>query len=126
MPRNKIKLLIVDDERDICDFEKSYFDKRNLDTYTAQTGAKAVALAKKIKPDIALIDVHMAGRTSGIDILKKLLKASPLCKCVMVTWDKEKALEAKKLGSVDFLIKPVELSDLEMSVTRIVKKLKKT
>lgn len=125
MLKKKIKLLIIDDEKDICEFEKIYFDKRNLDTYAAQTGTKAVTLAKRIKPDIALIDIHMTRGISGIDILKKLLKVSPLSKCVMVTWDKERALEAKKIGAIDFLIKPVELPDLEGSVNRIIKKLKK-
>lgn len=125
MPEKRIKLLIVDDEKDICDFEKIYFDKRGLETFAAQTGTKAVALAKRIKPDIALIDIHMTKGVSGIEILKKLMKVSPFSKCVMVTWDKEKAIEAKKTGAVDFLIKPVELPELENSVNRIIKKLKK-
>lgn len=124
MPKTKIKLLIVDDEKDICKFEKNYFAKRKLTTYAAQSLTAAVALAKRIKPEIALIDIHLTKRVSGIDILKKILKASPLSKCVMVTWDKAKALEAKKSGAVDYLLKPVELKHLEGAVNKIIKKLK--
>ncbi len=122
--KKKIKLLIIDDEKDICEFEKNYFDKRNLETHTAQDTKQAVILAKKVLPDIAIIDIHMRAE-SGIDILKKLLQVYSGCKCIMVTWDKEKAKEAKKLGAVDFVIKPVELSDLERSVNKIIKKIRK-
>lgn len=125
MFKKKIKLLIVDDEKDICDFEKSYLEKRNFDVSTAQTGAKAIALTKRVKPDIALIDIHMSKGIGGMEILQKLLKVRPQCRCIMATWDKEKALEAKKLGAVDVLIKPGEIEDLENTVNRVVKKLAK-
>lgn len=120
-PKRKIKLLIIDDEKDICKFEKSYFERRNFNTYTAQTATEAIAQAKKANPDIAIIDIHM-GKRNGIDILKKLLKVFPRCKCVMVTWDKERALQAKKIGAIDFLIKPTEIKELEKTINRIIKK----
>lgn len=123
MPERKIKLLIVDDEKDICSFEKGYFEKHNLSTFTAQNGTAAIALAKKINPDIAIVDIHMSKGISGIEILKQLLKAAPKCKNIMVTWDKEKALEAKKLGAVDFVIKPTELKVLENSVNKAIRSL---
>lgn len=119
MLKNKIKLLIVDDEKDICEFEKAYLEKRDFDVSTVQSGAKAVTLAKKLKPDIALIDIHMGKGITGIEILEKLLKACPECKCIMSTWDKEKALEAEKLGAVGVLIKPAEIQELEKMVSKI-------
>lgn len=124
-PKNKIKLLVIDDEKDICEFEKRYFAKRNLETYTAQSATKAVSLAKRVKPDIALIDIHMSKGIGGIEILKKLLKTHPGCKCIMATWDKEKALAAKKLGAIGVLVKPAEIEDLEKKVNRIAEKLTK-
>lgn len=124
MVKRRIKLLIVDDERDICDFERSFFEKRNLKTYAAHTAAQAISLARKVQPDIATIDIHM-GKANGQAILKKVLKISPRCRCLIVTWDKEKAMEAKIIGAVDFLIKPVDLKDLERSVNRMIKKIRK-
>jgi len=121
MFKKKPTLLIVDDEKDICDFERSFFQRRNFKTYTAQTAAKAITLAKKFQPDIAAIDIHM-GKENGQEVLKRLLRVSPRSKCLMITWDKEKALEAKIIGAVDFLIKPVDLKELERSINRIMKK----
>lgn len=125
MVHKKIKLLIVDDEKDICEFEKSYLKRRNFDVSTAQTGTKALTLARRAKPDIALIDIHMAKGISGIEILKKLLKTHPKCKCIMATWDRERAQQAKKIGAVDILIKPAKIKDLEKTVNRVAKKLNK-
>jgi len=122
MPKLKVKLLIIDDEKDICEFQKSYFKKRGLDTYTSQTGAKALALARKARPDIAIIDIHLSKGADGLEILKKLLKINPLCRCIMVSWDREKAEEAKTLGATGFLIKPVVLPELERAVNKIIKK----
>ena len=121
----KTKLLIVDDERDICRYEKNIFEKRNFKVSTAETGSRAITLAKTEKPDIALIDIHMSKGVSGLEILEKLLRIHPACKCIIVTWDKEKALEAKKKGAVAFVIKPVELEDLELAITKVVKSLTK-
>ncbi|MBI5145162.1 MAG: response regulator [Candidatus Omnitrophica bacterium] len=123
--KKKIKLLIVDDEKDICWFEKLFFQRHNFKIYTAQTGSKAITSAKKVKPDLALIDIHMKEGAGGIQILQNLRKTHPKCKCIIVTWDKEKALEAKRLGAVDFVLKPAELKDLEKSVNRVAKTLKK-
>lgn len=125
MFKKKIKLLIVDDEKDICAFEKNYFARRNFSVSTAQSGTKAMAVAKRVKPDIALVDIHMAKGIGGVEILQKLLKVQPQCKCIMVTWDKEKAQQAKKIGAVDILIKPAETKDLEKIVNRTAKKLAK-
>ena len=124
MPKQKIKLLIIDDEKDICQFGKSYFERRGITTYVARTKTKAIALAKKINPHISVIDIHM-GRANGIKILQNLLKICPKCKSIMLTWDKERAQEAKKIGAVGFVIKPTELSELEKAVNKIIKKLRK-
>ena len=124
MLKEKTKLLVIDDEKAICEFTKNIFAKRGLDAYAAESGIRAITIARKINPDIALIDIHM-GKESGIDILKKLLKVSPECRCIMVTWDKEKAQQAKKMGAAGILIKPAELKDLVEMVSRTVKKLSK-
>lgn len=122
--KRKSRLLIIDDEKDICSFQKNIFKRRGFNTFTASSGTKAIALARKVKPDAAILDIHMAKGLSGIDILKKLLKVIPNCRCIMVTWDEEKARQAKELGAADFLIKPVELNKLERAVDKALRSLK--
>jgi len=117
----KLKLLIIDDEQDICRFEKYIFEKNNFKVYTAQTGTEALRVAKKVQPDIALIDIHLRKSASGLEILERLLKIASNCKCIMASWDREKASEAKKKGAVGFLIKPTEVKDLVGIVKKAAK-----
>lgn len=125
MQEKKIKLLIVDDEKDICKFEKEYLEKHNYKVSTAETGQKAIAISKREKPDIALIDIYMSKGIDGIEILQKILEVNPECKCIMSSWDKAKAIEAKTKGAIDILIKPAEIKDLEKIVNKIAAKLTK-
>ncbi len=118
MAKDKIKLLIIDDEKDICEFEQSYFEKRGFEVLTARTGKSGVNLAKTKKPEVAIIDIHMAKEMDGIEALQRILAFNPKCKCIMVTWDKERAGEAKKSGAVGFVIKPNNIEDLEKAVKR--------
>jgi len=112
------KLLIIDDEKDICYFEKTYFKKKGFEVLTAYTGADGINIAKSKKPDAAIIDIHLSKGMDGLEVLQKLHAASPNCKCIMVTWDKDKAKEAKELGAVGFITKPTDLKDLEKAVNK--------
>jgi len=117
-PKRKIRLLIVDDEKDIVDFEKAYFEKKGFEVLRANTGTAGISIAKSKKPDVAIIDIHFSKGKNGLEALQELRKLEPKCKCIMVTWDKEKAVRAKELGAVDFVIKPNEIKDLENAVKK--------
>lgn len=120
MPKKKLKLLIVDDEKDICKHEENIFMRRGFETYSARNESQAVSWAKKVMPDIAIIDIHL-GKEDGINTLKRILEVSPCCRNIMVTWDKEKALEAKKVGAVGFVIKPTVAEELVKAVGKAAK-----
>ena len=121
-----VKLLIIDDEKDICDFIKSLFERRGFEVYTAARDSVALKIAKAKRPDIALIDIHMKKGSGGIEILKSLREIHPDCKCIMATWDKEKALEAVEMGAVGYVIKPNEIKDLISAVNKAVKTLNRS
>jgi DNA-binding NtrC family response regulator len=118
MAKKAKRLLIIDDEKDICDFEKSYFEKKGFEAITANTATAGINMAKSKKPDVAIIDLHLSKGKSGLEVLQKLRELNPECKCIMVTWDKEKAKEAKESGAVGFVIKPNEIKDLENAVKK--------
>ena len=87
MNKRKIKLLIVDDEKDICKFVKLLFKKRGFSVFSALSGKKAISIAKKIKPEIALIDIYLKKKIDGLKVLSKFREILPKCRCVIVTWD---------------------------------------
>ena len=127
MAEKKIKLLVVDDEKDICNFVNLLFSKKGFSVHGALSGTQAVRTAKKVKPDIALLDIHLGGALCGIEVLKKLREVVPACRNVMVTWDKEaaKMKEAKQLGAVAYLTKPLTTTQLFKVVDGVVKRARK-
>lgn len=127
MLTKKMKLLIVDDEKDICSFVKLLFRKKNFLVYSALSGSQALKIAKKVKPHITLIDIHLKRGIDGIGVLRQIREFMPDCRCAMVTWDKAQAKmkEAKALGAVSYLTKPLTTKQLFKVVDSVVKDIRK-
>ena len=94
------KLLVVDDERDICEFVKNFLQERGYEVMAVSNGDDALASVKDGKPDLVLLDIKMQGM-DGIAVLKHLKDIDRRLKVVMVTAleDQDKMDEAKKLGA---------------------------
>lgn len=109
-----LKLLVVDDEADICDFVRNFFKERNFEVLVAHNGRDAVSLVKTGSPDVALLDITMPVM-DGIETLKQIRKVNNSLKIIMVTAvnDNEKAEEARRHGVVDYITKPLLLEQLE-------------
>lgn len=116
------KLLVVDDEHDICDFVSNFFGERGYEVFTALNGDEALSIVKKEKPELVLLDIKMEGM-DGIATLKHLRAIDPNLKVIMVTAleDKDKMNEACKLGACEYITKPLELDHLEQAVEKILK-----
>lgn len=111
------KLLIVDDESDIREFAKSFFKKRGIDVSTASGGKGALDIIAAENPDLVLLDVRMEEMT-GVDVLKILRKTNQTTKVIMVSGveDEETIKEAKALGIIGYVHKPLVLEELEKIV----------
>jgi len=112
-----IKLLVVDDEADVCDFVKKFFEDRNYTVYVAHDGEEALRSVKNRKPNIVLLDIRMK-RMDGIETLKRIKELDKEVVVIMVTAveDKDKMEEALSLGAKDYITKPLVLEDLERTV----------
>lgn len=113
------KLLIVDDESDIREFAKNFFKKRHIDVLTASGGKEAMMLIEKEKPDLALLDIRMEEMT-GIELLRKIRAQNNSLKVIMVTGveEEETMNEAKRLGVIGYIHKPLILEELEKIVLK--------
>jgi len=111
------KILIVDDEIDVCDFVKYFFEERNYRVFTALNSDEALTLLRREKPHIVLLDVRMAG-TDGIETLKKIRNFDKKVTVIMVTAvdDHSRMEEAAKLGAARYITKPLVLENLEAVV----------
>lgn len=111
------KLLIVDDEIDIREFAKSFFQKRGIEVFAASGGGEAFDIVKEESPDLILLDVRMEEMT-GVEFLKKLRDEGSDARVIMVSGIEDKAIieEAESLGILGFIHKPLILAELQKVV----------
>src|SRR4051812_26469466 len=119
-----IKVLIVDDERDVETLFKQKFRKElNNGDYVfhfAYSGEQALTFMKTLDPfDIVLVlsDINMPGMT-GLELLKRSKEEFPQLKVIMISayGDKKNYDEAVKLGASDFITKPVDFNLLKQKI----------
>src|SRR3989338_5240636 len=112
-----MKLLIVDDEAEICDFLKSFFEERNYEVKIASSGQAALQVVEQFKPQVVLLDIKMPG-IDGIQTLGTLKKKFPRIKVIMVTAleTRDKIEECLRLGADNYITKPLSLEYLENDV----------
>jgi len=120
-----IKILVVDDEIEICDFVKNFFRERDFEVFTAYNGKEALSLIEAQKPDIILMDVKMPVM-DGMQALKEIKMRDIKTRVVMVTAveDIEKVEEARRYGAVGYVTKPLSLEQLESSVLKLAEEVK--
>ena len=113
------KLLVVDDEIDICDFVKNFFEERGFRVFTALNGTEAVSIVQRERPDIILLDIKMKGM-DGLVALRHIREVQNDAKVIMVTAleDQEHMDEAFKNGAISYITKPLVLEDLEATVMK--------
>jgi len=113
------KILVVDDEHDVCDFVKNFFEERGYSVLTALDGDTALDLMKKERPELVLLDIKMKGM-DGIAALKHIKDIDKDVKVIMVTAleDPGKVDEACRLGACDYITKPLILDHLEQAVEK--------
>ncbi len=108
------KILVVDDEIEVCNALKEFLSIKGYTALAAQSGQEALAMVRAENPHIVLLDIIMPGM-SGIETLKEIKKAVPATGVVMITAVMDEALgnQALQLGADDFITKPVDLDYLE-------------
>ena len=105
----KIKVLIVDDEKDFVETLAERLKLRDFSVATAFSGAGAIEIVEKIDFDVIILDVLMPEIT-GIETLRKIKTIKPLIPVIMLTGEAtvDNAIEGMKLGAFDFLMKPAD------------------
>lgn len=118
------RLLIIDDDKQTCDYLKEFFILRKCTVSTALSGRDGLVLLKKQKPDIVLLDVKMEGM-DGLEVLREIKKIDKNIKVIMITVasDEVTRQKAKELGADDFIKKPLNIGYLEGTVSLKVSKL---
>jgi response regulator RpfG family c-di-GMP phosphodiesterase len=116
---SQTRVLVVDDEEAIRVALARFLRSRAYDAVVAESGTAALARLSQERFDIMLCDVRMPGM-SGLDVLPHALRLDGDLAVLMLTAvnDAATATEALSHGAMDYLVKPVELPELERAVER--------
>ena len=114
---SKVDLLLVDDDAEFRGTVAHRCVRRGFLVQEASSGEEALGLAERRHFDVAVLDMVMPG-LSGLQLLEKLKSSNPECEAIMLTGQGtiEAAVQAMKLGAVDFLSKPFPLAELEILI----------
>jgi DNA-binding response OmpR family regulator len=109
----KIDVLVVDDEADICFTLSTLLESDGFQVLTAMDAGSAEALCLGHEFSLILCDISMPVRT-GLELLARLRQMSVGSAVVMLTAhsEKEKIIEALRLGAVDYVTKPFQPEEL--------------
>ena len=116
------KLLIIDDDPNICDMLKLYFENEGYKVKTVNDGVEGVNYFKMYEPDLVLLDIMMP-RKDGWQVCREIREVSSK-PVIMITakgevFDKVLGLE---LGADDFIVKPFDLKELSARIKAVLRR----
>jgi two-component system, OmpR family, response regulator CpxR len=115
----RIKILLVDDEKDFVDVLAERLENRGFQVRTAGNGDEALTALKEEQADVVILDVLMPGM-DGMEALEEIKKLSPLVEVMMLTGHAtiDTAIDGLRLGAYDYLMKPTDTDDLVAKILR--------
>jgi heterodisulfide reductase subunit A len=122
--RKKFRILVVDDELVVRDSLKEWLEAEGFTADMAGSGPEALDLLLAAPYHLMLLDIKMSGM-DGVEVLERAKKLSPELTVIMMTAyaTVETAVEAMKIGAMDYLIKPFEMDHLIPKVMQVFQRL---
>lgn len=113
------RLLIVDDDEMFCHVMQRALTRRGFEITVAHDAEQALDLARRHPPQWATLDLKLE-HTSGLKLLPDLLAIVPECRVVVLTGYSSiaTAVEAIKLGAINYLCKPVDADEILIAFGR--------
>ena len=118
MSKDNPKILVVEDEPDVCNSLQSYFGRRGFLVSTTPSGTEALSIIETSKPDIVLLDLKLAEENdlNGVEVLTKLREHDKETKVIIITgqlFNDEEIEKIRSLGVSEYLNKPIMLEKLQ-------------
>jgi len=119
---DKIKCIIIDDEKEAVDRLANLLSKNHqIELCAKETHPDiAVTLISKFNPDLIFIDVEMPGKT-GFDVINDIRDSGFYPSFIFVTAYNQYAIKAIRKAAFDYLLKPVDIDELNESLERFIK-----
>ncbi len=122
--RQRFRILVVDDAEGIRTYLANLLELKGYDVDTAEEGRRALALLEGgAAPDVIVLDVMMPG-IDGLETLRRIREIDPDVPVIMlsVVGTAATIVQAMQLGASDYLNKPFEESELELTLQKVLEK----
>ena len=119
------KILIIDDEKEICESMKMILDYEGYDAYFSTSALQGLKIFNENPPGCLLLDIQMP-EMSGFEVLKKVKELSSSISVIIISahGSVENAVKATRLGAFDFIEKPIDRDKLLISVRNAIEQVK--
>jgi DNA-binding NtrC family response regulator len=113
LKRTKARILVVDDEKDMCNILSKFVKEDGYQSDIAHKGKLALGKIKKKRYDLIILDYRLPD-ISGLEVLREISQLRPKLPVIMISAYGNEDVEEKanKLGVISFLDKPFDLSKL--------------
>jgi len=111
---NKTKMLCIDDDRNILNIFKMYFERENYTVLLAEDGEKGLKIFEAQKPDIVLVDLRMPN-VDGFEVLERINRETTETPVLVISGEGEieDVIRAIRLGAWDYQTKPIRESSTD-------------
>jgi two-component system response regulator PilR (NtrC family) len=112
--KSRPRLLIVDDEPSILEIIGRFAEEADFEVVACAGGAEALAYLNHHRADVAAVDLRMPD-VGGLEVLRAIREADPDCQVILMSGEAtiDSAVEAVKLGAIDYLTKPFDFPRLK-------------
>ena len=121
MNGQKPLVMVIDDEQGILDVVGRFAQRAGYEAVTCSSGRDAISQLQLRRADLVLVDLRMPD-VGGLDVLRAIREIDPRCQAVLMTGyaSVDTAVEAIKLGAMDYLSKPLDFTRLEQTLGHLV------
>lgn len=113
------KILIIDDDKDMCMLLTRFLARNNYDVYAVNSGKEAIEWMRKNSPELVLCDFKLDDIT-GSELLPGIKKMHPHAHVIIITGysDIKDAVEVMKLGAYDYVTKPLYPDEILLTIKK--------
>ncbi|MCX7711538.1 MAG: response regulator transcription factor [Clostridia bacterium] len=119
---SKTKVLVIDDDVNICELIRLYMEKEGYEVMPVHNGIRAVSAFKEFTPNIIILDIMLPG-ADGWQVCREIRKVSSIPIIMLTakgeTFDKVLGLE---LGADDYIVKPFDPKELVARVKAVLRR----